>query len=317
MVKWLLGCLFCCSLFCQEPIGAVTYELSGGRFGDSLISYLHAKWFAYQRNIPVVLKMFTYSNYLVLDEAELKTHPCKMGLARHYLGRGDFFFNGRGPPEGILYICPYFPEDSWELKNTNDLQGNPYHSFEVDWKDPGFRKEALAMIAPKRSMPLTKLREGVINVALHIRDGGGYDFDDFRTRFPLKLPPFQFYVDGVKAILDLFPGRQIDIHLFTDAQFPEMVAKRIENEVNPGPRVKMFYRKGSSHFNRNVLEDFFSLFQFQVMIRPQSNFSMIPTLLQDFAVVYSPKECSIGDEGVRIEEVSLEVDRVLYERLFQ
>jgi hypothetical protein len=317
MVKIVLFYLLAGALLAEEPVAAVTYELSGGRFGDCLISYLHAKWFAYERGIPVVYKSFTHSNQLVLDEEELKTHPCKKGLARSYLGRGEYTPPGRMPPEGILYVCPYFPEDPWELKNTNNLQGNPYYSFPVDWKDPGFRKAALEMIAPKRDVQLAQLREGVVNVALHIRDGGGYDFDDFWTRFPLKLPPFEFYIEGVKAIIDLFPSRKIDFHLFTDAQIPEMVAKRIEEAVNPGPEIKFRYRKAGNHFNRNVIEDFFSLFQFEVMIRPQSNFSMIPTLLQDFAVVYSPKEASVLGKEVRIEEVALEINQELFERLLQ
>ncbi len=291
---------------------AVTYEFSGGRFGDCLISYLHAKWFSYKEGIPLIYKPFVHSTGLVMDEAELRVHPCKSNYSRNYLGRGEVGCGRR--TEGTLYICPYFPEDVWELQNTLSLNGEPYYSFPVDWKDEGFREAALAMIAPKRKLQLPRLQEGAIHVALHLREGGGFDFDDFRTRFPLKLPPLHFYIDGLRAVLELFPGKKVECHVFTDALNPEALVRQIE-EMIPNAQVQFRFRKGGNHFNRNVLEDFFSLFLFDVLIRPQSNFSMIPSLLKDYAVVYSPKECSIQEGVVRIEEVSLEINRERYERL--
>lgn len=317
--RWLCFVIltFLSAFLAAEVTSAVTYELSGGRFGDCLISYLHAKWFAYKNDIPLVYKPFVFSTNLLLDEMELRNHPCKSGYSRNYLGVGLFPSVRGDMPPSVLHICPYFPEDPWELKNTLNLKGEPYYSFDVDWKDPEFRKIALAMIAPKRPYQLCEMKNEVIHVALHIREGGGYDFEDFRIRFPLKLPPMHFYIDGVRAVLDLFPGKKIEFHLFTDALMPEALVRQIQANIPRSTLIQFSCRNGSNHFNINTLADFYSLFLFDVMIRPQSNFSMIPTLLKDFAVVYAPKECSIEDGVVRIDEVSLEINHSLYEGLLQ
>ncbi len=56
------------------------------------------------------------------------------------------------------------------------------------------------------------------------------------------------------------------------------------------PNVSLHYRKEENHHTKNVLEDFFSLFHFDVLIRPRSNFSIVPQLLHDYAIVYYPAE---------------------------
>ena len=61
------------SLLClvsSVKAAGVTYTFSGGRFGDNLISYLHAKWVAYRAGVPLLYKPFGYSGMLVMDEEE-------------------------------------------------------------------------------------------------------------------------------------------------------------------------------------------------------------------------------------------------------
>ena len=139
--------LFCFLTFCafsqsHEPPKAVTYTFSGGRFGDNLLSYLHAKWIAYQYQIPLLYRPFNYSQYLVLDDRELKYVASSAQLYPR------------------LYTSPYFPEDPHEYKNGLDANGVPWSGFEVNWKDPGFRKVVKEMIAPKNPLsplPLLKI----------------------------------------------------------------------------------------------------------------------------------------------------------------
>ena len=50
---------------------AVTYDFSGGRFGDNLVSYCHAKWISYKYNIPLLYKPFDYSDQLMMDVLEI------------------------------------------------------------------------------------------------------------------------------------------------------------------------------------------------------------------------------------------------------
>ena len=44
--------------------------MPGGRLGDQLIAYMHAKWVSYLYDIPLLYKPFHYSNDLVLDDKE-------------------------------------------------------------------------------------------------------------------------------------------------------------------------------------------------------------------------------------------------------
>ena len=67
----------------------------------------------------------------------------------------------------------------------------------------------------------------------------------------------------------------------------------------------------------NVLVDFFSLFQFDVLIRSQSNFSLIPSLLHDFALVYSPTAYSRNGEEIVIEKWEVALHEEVYQKLLR
>src|SRR5665213_983093 len=75
MRRWILAyisfiCLVSYSYAHEEK--AVTYEFSGGRLGDNLLSYLHAKWISYRHQIPLLYKPFKYSDKLMLDTNEIR-----------------------------------------------------------------------------------------------------------------------------------------------------------------------------------------------------------------------------------------------------
>ena len=65
----------------------------------------------------------------------------------------------------------------------------------------------------------------------------------------------------------------------------------------------------------NVLEDFFSLFNFDILIRPQSNFSIVPSLLKDYAIVYAPRDFIREDKTITITKTELVVNQELYQML--
>ncbi len=283
LINKLLFLLISASLFGVDS--AVTYEFSGGRFGDNLLSYLHAKWISYTHQIPVLYKPFPLSSELFLDGKEASyTHS--QGRARRHIGQG---IDSR---RSYLYICPYFPED--------EIEKAEYFYFDVDWENEHFRAECLDLIAPKSSLQLIKLQENSINIAIHFREGGGFDHDDMKQKFPKKLPPLEFYTNGLAAVLKLLPDKPIYCHIFTDARVPQLILGSFKAAF---PTTQFGCRQGFNRYDRNVLEDFFSLFQFDILIRPQSNFSIIPSLLHDFAIVHTPY-------GTKINEP-------LYRRLFE
>jgi len=291
----------------------ITYEFSGGRFGDQLLSYLHAKWLAHRHQMTLLYKPFQYSTELTLSDKEIQyTHSYLRSRFRVQLGQGQLDPHS---PHSTLYICPYFPEDKDELIRA------PYgpYSFhiDVDWKDEEFRKIALELIAPKKPLQLIEPPKDTVNIAIHVREGGGYDPDSFRTELPLKLPPLSFYFEAFPMILDHFRGLPIYCHIFTDSQKPEELVKAFKQLVPPNLDVTFGCRKQFNRHNSNVLIDFFSLFNFDVLIRSQSNFSLLPSLLHDFALVHCPTGFSLSGKTVTIEKAETLIHDELYQTLIR
>lgn len=208
----------------------------------------------------------------------------------------------------VMYVCPYFPEDQWEKMS--------YYHFEVDWKNQEFRKIVREMIAPKKRLRLVTPSKNSVNIAIHVREGGGYDSERTKIVFPLKLPPMSFYVEGFSKIISLFPEKEIFCHVFTDALNPEKIVSLLQEAVPRNSSVKFNYRKSNNSHKNNVLEDFFSLFNFDILIRSQSNFSMVPSLIHDYAIVYHPTGASVEGDRVVIDKTNMEINDGLYQKLF-
>lgn len=278
----------------------VGFGKSGGRFGDNLLSYLHAKWLSLQNQIPVLYEPFPYSSELVLDEKEdrgspnLRPFPYRMGM------RLD-------PNLPFVYICPFFPAFEEEQREGG------WPSFPVDWKNLEFRKASLEMIAPKKKMQLSLPPPGMIGVAVHVREGGGYDTDHTRLYDPLKLPPLHFYIEAIRKIAEIFPQREIYCRIFTDAINPSLIAETIKKAAPP--QVHVDFRAEGNHHTKNVLEDFFSLFEYNVLIRPRSNFSVIPSLLRDYAIVCYPADFVRTGTQIKITRIGIEKNDALCDSL--
>lgn len=275
-------------LLCFAELG-VTYGFSGGRFGDNLLSYLHAKWVSYETGLPLLYKPFPYSSSLVLDAKEAK------------FGEAGPFIQVEWPSHradcaNVIYHCPYFPEDEWDQMQYS------FQTWHVDWKDPLFRKEALSMIAPKEPLATIVPPKHLISVALHYRDGGG--FDQTPEIWPFKFPPLQFYLDALQKVVELTKGKPLYCFVFTDARHPLLIVQQLKNAF---PTIEFAARRHKNRHYLNVLEDFFSLFHFDVLIRPQSNFSIIPSLLHDFAICHTQTKVEINE--TLLEKILFRYDR--------
>ncbi|MFI0435383.1 MAG: hypothetical protein ACH350_06630 [Parachlamydiaceae bacterium] len=226
-----------------------------------------------------------------------------------YVNKMDFQFR---PAESVCYIIPYFPEFESELDT-----GAYKRLVAVDWEDPDFRDIALDMISSTIPLRLMLPPANMVNVALHLREGGNFDVDDVRFKFPLKLPPLHFYCDALKKVAALFQGQPIHCQIFTDAINPEVLVELIKKELPSGHNIQFDYRKQANDDEDNVLDDFFSLFHYDVLIRPESNFSKVPDLLHDFAVVISPKHAVLSTNGgrnsVRVDEMQTKIDEFMYQ----
>lgn len=287
----------------------VTYDLSGGRFGDNLLAYLHAKWFAYQHDLPLLYKPFEYSNELCLDDRELaygsRSFRKEQGIrywTKAHVKWWPLF--SKIPLFAPLYVCPYFPEDVKEARKGR------FYFFQVDWKDAMFRKHALEMLAPKKPLALITPPRDRISIAMHVREGGGFD-RNLGLSLPLKSPPKEFYLAGLRYMVASFPGCSFFCHIFTDSQTPELLAAEFRQALPAHVEIEFSYRQTANRHDANVLEDFFSFFNFDLLIRPQSNFSLIPSLLHDYAIVYAPKDFRV--QQVVIDDVDVQFNVHLFE----
>lgn len=264
-----------------DPIFAkasyVSYELSGGRLGDNLLAYLHAKWLSYRYKVPLFYKPFPFASELVLSET-----GCKKQLDK-----------------GRVFYCPYFPEVAFELTQQH------YLTFPIDWKDPIFSAMIKKLIAPKKKLPLIYPPKEKLSIAMHVRQGGGFDTDDIHLKIPLKAPPISFYIESLYKIHQDFPERPLYCYIFTDAQNPENLYSQIEKALPLDMNIIFDYRKEKNHHNLNVLEDLFSLCNFDILIRPESNFSIIPTIIHDYLAVYAPKSFAIQEGVVLINSIEV------------
>lgn len=287
-----------------QPGCAVTYDMSGGRLGDNLITYLHAKWISYKYNIPLLFKPFSYSDQLMLSCIDQQL-------------TGNFFFNNQvllinGKPKGggeidrnarsTLYTVPYFGESEIELEFFPFLKS---YNFSVDWHDLAFRAEIIQAIQPIsqdliRPLPYTDR----ITVAVHVRTGVGFDTSNSNKHLPFKFPPHSFYIQQIRRIAEFFKGQPLYLYLFTDDPNPSNIVRLYES-ILQNPDLKFIYRENGNHHKNNVLEDMFSLAQCDCLIRGESNFSLVPSKINDYMFMITPAHHRWDNHELIIDQVNI------------
>ena len=242
---------------------AVTYGLSGGRLGDNLLSYLHARWIAYRDHVPLVCKHFPMD-----DEFALAYEPAPV-------------------VEKSIEEIPYFPESS--MKNQNP-------PFFVDWDDPGFCKEIAQCLAPTKQHTLLELPTERITVCVHVRRGGTFDPPSLWSEYPLKFPPDSYYIEQIRTIARLFQGKPLYLFLMTDDLNPEALIHCFQRAV-PYSNIQWDCRKKPLE---NDLDDFFSIPRFDCLILCDSNFSIVASKLAEYAIRIAPTHYIKKKGNVRI-----------------
>lgn len=286
----LLQIYFPSNLFsAQNAPTAVTYEFSGGRLGDNLITYLHAKWISYKYEIPLLYKPFDYSDEFLFDETESKY---SIKHTRKYqrtvlLGREQTVSNNQ--LKSTLYIVPYFPESACERVYFKDRHGAYFPYFQVDWKDKKFRALAFEMLKPKKAIRLCECPKDKTTIAIHVRTGGGFDAQNLSFIQPIKCPPETFYLEQLTTICELLPDEELYFHIFTDDRNPAQIANRFQSYLGE-ERAHFAYRQEGNFHNQNVLEDLFSMMQFDCLIRPESSYSILASILKDYKILIHPDD---------------------------
>jgi len=285
---------------------AVTYTFSGGRLGDNLLAYCHAKWIAYKYDIPLLYRAFPYSDQLMMHEKEIlltqeeyAKYDAIIDISKVY----PYLFE---PEKNILYVIPYFPESIIEREKNPRF----FYYFPVDWDDYAFKAELCTMISPRFPLTITKKPKDCLTIALHVRIGTGFDIASLKD-YPnqtaenisqLKFPPLTYYIQQLKRIAEYYPNELLHVRMFTDHNNPAELADFFKENVQC-PRMGFAYRNDDNRHDLNVLEDFFSITQFDCLIRPDANFSTVASKLGHYKIQISPWHCIVHENQYHIDEI--------------
>lgn len=307
----LMGLMSYVQAFDPNESSAVTFEPGRGRFGDQLISYLHASWVSHKTGFPIILQDFMYMDEMKLSDMHEKLsnrlyRRFKFHLKVYTNQQISFPINPGG-----LYIVPYHSDFRHEAANNVTLEKRHYGYLVVDWTDQEFLEKVRTAVAPKREMPTLDLPDNRVTVAMHVRRGGGYDDrNGFNPTMamPLKFPTDAFYLDAVRKISALTGGKPLYVHIFSDAAYPVVIAKKYEKELSDLD-VMFGAREFDNAHDKNVLEDFYAMQQFDCLIYPESNYSYIPSRIWDYQIRISPNEAEVIDGRQQIVGMQIELKR--------
>lgn len=321
----ILFCLIYLQTFCFMNLALlnaqsyVTYEIPSERLGDKLIAYLHAKWLSYKYNLPLLYRPFKYSDKFVFSRSEMPFEQANFEtVIRPAKGDNPNYLD----TNNVLFEIQYFPECKEEFERPGTYASYVYH-FDVDFKDQQFKAQLRKALSPIEEIVTIKPPKDCISVALHVRkNSGGYDaplsydvieklgylpegkYTDFD--FPLKHPSDDYYIEQVKKVSEIFGHQKIYIFLFTDDPSPAEIVKKYQKLLSDFKNITFDYRKEKNHHELNVLEDLFSMTNFDVYIRSESNLGFIASILGEFKLSISPKGYKKIGHKIIIDEVNME-----------
>jgi hypothetical protein len=259
---------------------AVTYALDGGRFGDQLVNYIKTLWISWRYKVPLMYRPFDYSDQLMLstfhslvwNDATLNQFSKKLMLAARNIDQSSRFFSQL---EKLQNRSALTTKDSL-LCVVSVLTPLCEEWEDEKWENEEFKKLLKQLVQPKNEIILPSLPKDAITVAIHIRTGIGYDWQLNIDNMPTKFPPDSFYLNGLKYISQHFSKQQLHVHIFTDDPQPVVIRDRLQSQLpnwDINNVIKMECRLGQNQHDQNVLLDFFTMTQFDCLIRPDSYFS--------------------------------------------
>ena len=283
MKTLLLLLLFLPQLACAEHKKAISTCGLTSRLGDRLVDYAHMKWISYKWNIPLLYEPFPYSDELVLDDVEERLS--KDSFAAHIKIR-DIAQLEHEIDKDTLYILSHFPDSYDEYLFLKWKSKGPYIS--VDWNDKTFLEMMRALIKPKKPLELVSPKKGLLSLAIHYRTGVDYDSPRIRKWRAMAFPPSEYYVEQIETLWALINHQPLYVYIFTDHPDPSSLKQMFEEKFTGRP-IQFDCRISGNRHDANVLEDFFSMMQFDCIIRPVSHYSGIAAHLAHFKIDISPK----------------------------
>ncbi len=286
---------------------SVTYALDGGRFGDQLTGYLKALWISYKYNIPLIYRSFDYADQLVLSD--IHTNLFSEEKVKSFDTKLEYFT----PMEldktaRVFQFLDKMPDHQDPKKkqliwNIGLLTPFMEEHFCEKMDDDGFRTLIQQLVKPKRKLDLLPLPKDCKTIAIHVRTGVGFDWESNIQSMPTKFPPDSFYLGSLREAVDYFEGEHLYVYIFTDHPEPGVIQVRYLKEIekwNLDNEIIVDCRKEGNHHTVNVLEDLFSMAQFDCIIHSDSSFSRLAAILSAPLLQFRPShwaELRKGSDG--------------------
>jgi len=298
------------TFFCfAAPQKAVTFG-EGGRLGDNILDYTHAKWISYKWGIPLLFRPFDNSELFVFHDVEQHLTAENKG---HYFQKylKGFHELSESIDTDTLYMVGHVPDayEEYVFLGSHGLH------IPVDWSDPYFRDMMRALIVPKQTLDLIHPPKDIISVALHYRDGGGFvwDTDTMKRGLPLRFPDISYYIKQLKRLIVMVGRQPIFVQIFTDHPEPEKIKKHFKS-IFPQSHIEFACREFGNRHDANVLEDLYSMTNFDCLIRPMSHFSMTASHLKDFMIEFYPTNGHWDNHRFLVDKVEV-IERGKWDRV--
>lgn len=269
-----------------------------GRLGDQLLDYVQVKWLSKEYGIPLLLRSNRHLEPFALYEREqlVPWDTARWPVATKPLT--DLEQLRTAHPEKVIFLLE--PVSSNEQERREEQPRSPH--LRLPWEEATFRQWVRELLTLRQPLQLAPLPQGRAKIAVHLRTGGSFTFDDAaeRKRVPLKFPPMSWYEAQLARVLQMVGAKPIYLYLFTDHSKPSEAAKALQKMVKKHAKTKdiLFdYRKAPAITGKGVLEDLFSMARFDYLIRPTSNLSLIAAKLGDPLVEIYPEKYVRNKKG--------------------
>ncbi len=281
-----------------EPgMNAVGY-VHGGRLGDALIAFFHAKWIAYKTGLPLVCTPFTYYDHFnltrIVPQLDFSAFNSIVGIRN--------MSEIRDERNSTLYIVPYYPECRSEYTHIKHNSWIPF--IEVDWDDPVFKADIINCLESLDPVETINLPENMITVGVHIRRGGGYDSHEAIATLPLKFPGDDYYIKQIQRISEIYKDQPIYVYIMTDELNPKAIIENYK-EILKNPYLHFDCRGQDNAYTDTMFSDFFTIPKFDCLILCQSNFSIVASKMGNYSVKITPMT---HNKKRKIDEIELIFD---------
>ncbi len=297
---------------------AISYDLGGDRFGDKIVGYCHARFLSYSTSVPFLYRHFPNSEKLTIEyeaypyEADASKFKNNVVHINSEKTLTHFFRVIRDPHAApTLFIVDYFPTEisEWDRNKSNALL------FNVPWQDKQFSEYLRNSLLPKVPIPDFR-REGRLNVAAHVRTLSGNDTADTSIQlFPLKHPSSSYHKHQIKKIYEWNLRKPMHVFLFSDTKTPQKLVEEFRASFSRDDITFDIQILERPDLN-NVVEDFFAMQMFDVLIATQSNFSLLPSRIgtMDMALIPAHFEGKYPNTWIdRVQMISRKSDWFPYE----